>query len=507
MRTEYSKSGEAVQPVTTETETEDDLDGFLAELDEICMARPIESDPLAPIPAAEIESMLARLGNDNSRPAAKAMAPEHKPADELTDAELDAELGTSGPASETTCKPVGRKGRSLPRTSASRDRRSGMIPRVSSTSAASVSGSSLVAETNTPPNTPSNPSHTLTRNTSTPKTLTRNTPTSEPENTLTIRDHRLPPDWKRSTEILRGTFLNRALTSFGAPYALSLNLDADVTRKALASGSFSAAIFKRLKRTLEAALERPVHLWIIPEATCSGRLHIHGGIAANDNELPRIEDALKRVGGTWTKAGREHQADIREQHDPDGWVRYTEKTLGRTRKMLGSRLLSADNALREEAKRLYEQRRNEIISERTKATRQVNTDLLPRKTSASNETACNAVPHDSKGVCAINKPSGANFLKTRKDSECRPISRPLSSPRSLPLPSPRSPRPSPARSTRTASSSPSASTRTCGPTRSGRTLKPQSAPLRLFLAPRPPETRRPDLRSTGPPCDSPSHPR
>lgn len=140
--------------------------------------------------------------------------------------------------------------------------------------------------------------------------------------------HRAPASWRDVSELCRLTFYGRALRSLGPVHAFTLNLRDDIELEALRQPSPANWLRDRIKRRLEQALGRPVDFYlVIEDITDQGRrLHVHGAMGVNDNEVARARLALRRAGGEW-KEMRQHQAETKPDPD-DGWPAYCAKFRG-----------------------------------------------------------------------------------------------------------------------------------------------------------------------------------
>lgn len=150
-------------------------------------------------------------------------------------------------------------------------------------------------------------------------------------------DNRQFPRWADTNELLKASVFNETLGEYdnGRRRAISLNISDDVIRQTLADKKqgFAAHILDRIRRALKRAGKPEIEMWIVVErCRGNGRLHIHGGCACTDNDLPAVERALKAAGGDWDDGKQGRQLDMKDQDDPAGWVRYCLKDLSRTRK-------------------------------------------------------------------------------------------------------------------------------------------------------------------------------
>jgi hypothetical protein len=140
---------------------------------------------------------------------------------------------------------------------------------------------------------------------------------------------------------------NRALSSFGAPHAITVNVGRVVSDKAGDEPrAFLDYVRRSIKRQLDRKLERSVEFWAVAERTPDGRLHIHGGVALRDAEKQLAEAAVDKAAGEWDSArSGKRKIKIKPQTDMDGWARYSFKRAGS--------VPTITNPLRGVAKNLY----------------------------------------------------------------------------------------------------------------------------------------------------------
>jgi hypothetical protein len=106
--------------------------------------------------------------------------------------------------------------------------------------------------------------------------------------------------WSFTTDLGKLTSAYRVLEATGKGVAFSLDCSPDEIVAAQRHPNGFADYFKRrISRTLKRALGYvPLHGFGVDVAR-DDRLHIHGAIAANDNQLAAIEKALRQAGGKW----------------------------------------------------------------------------------------------------------------------------------------------------------------------------------------------------------------
>lgn len=176
-------------------------------------------------------------------------------------------------------------------------------------------------------------------------------------------DHRAPPSWERTTEIIKAIYAHRAVSETGG-HTFSLNLGPDVIAAAEADAKgFADYVRRRLDRCLKRKFGRNVDLWFVVEITDKGRPHLHGGLTINANEIDAATKALAKAGGKWANEHRaERQVDIGVRTD-DEWPLYACGTLSSTGKKISGSLLAKSRELTRRARQLYEADRN-LISQR-----------------------------------------------------------------------------------------------------------------------------------------------
>lgn len=179
--------------------------------------------------------------------------------------------------------------------------------------------------------------------------------------------------WEDAGDLPRVIAMNRALDRFGVPMAFSVNFDPKLIK---AGNDNARGQLDYYRRRIALALKRAVGetpaMWIAVETDDDGRQHCHGGLALNDRHDPAaMLDGLATASGNWTRQGSA-PADLRAQHDLDGWAIYPFKRAPRTRRDLREAagldadarvtLYSCTDDLRTEAKRVYEEARRAIGS-------------------------------------------------------------------------------------------------------------------------------------------------
>jgi hypothetical protein len=208
---------------------------------------------------------------------------------------------------------------------------------------------------------------------STPTSPTKNAnDNDDPKTTKTSTGRRrMIAPWGDAGELPRMIATNRALDRFGVPMAFSVNFDP----KLIQAGNDNArGLLDYMRRRIALGLKRTFGetppLWVAIETDDDGRPHLHGGIALTDQHAPAVVlGALAKAGGNWTRQGSA-PADLRPQHDPDGWAAYPFKRAARTHRDLRQSagllpdarvgLYAASAELIAEGKRIHEETRQVI---------------------------------------------------------------------------------------------------------------------------------------------------
>jgi hypothetical protein len=143
--------------------------------------------------------------------------------------------------------------------------------------------------------------------------------------------------WRDASSRLGAEFVHYELSRNEA-HSVSLNLGVEVESAALARGVGAKRFLSdRISYHLDAALRRTSQFWFVLEETRPrpGRLHLHGEIECNSDELPRVREALRKAAGKWDRHAVQYQVDL--VPDPDaGWVTYALKD----QRLLGRRVRS-----------------------------------------------------------------------------------------------------------------------------------------------------------------------
>lgn len=162
--------------------------------------------------------------------------------------------------------------------------------------------------------------------------------------------------WEHTTDVAKVVFSNRALAMSGRAYAFTL----DLSPKEIAAANDNAKGFtdyfkRRISRNLKrmAGVATPIFLFGV-DVNPAGRLHLHGGIEANDNDLDAIKAALVAAGGVWAhKRGQHYQCDLQPMYTPDVWADYCLHGQAKVRRIITGKAISIAMPLRRRAKELW----------------------------------------------------------------------------------------------------------------------------------------------------------
>lgn len=182
-------------------------------------------------------------------------------------------------------------------------------------------------------------------------------PTSHPrppsEGSTGVKKPERLHSWEHTTDLGKVVFANRALAQGGRAYAFTVNLGPAQIKAANDNAKGFADHFKRrISRTLKRA-GFDVPYWFAVDVTKTGRLHIHGGLEANDNNLDAVKEALRAAGGAWKGLGRQFQCHVKPMVTPDVWANYCLRNQAKVRRLVRGRSVSITTVLRRRGKALY----------------------------------------------------------------------------------------------------------------------------------------------------------
>lgn len=186
-----------------------------------------------------------------------------------------------------------------------------------------------------------------------------------------------PRTWAKTTEQVQAVFWHRVIRDRGG-VAFVVNFTPDVLDRAN-KASIGAPQFmrRRITKALKDALGRDVDLWCALDTTKDGRLHLHGGVAINDNEIAVAELALRKASGlgalrrvaprqVWfggvfweLKAGERFPA--REDRLQDDWAGYSVKNVAELEKQTGHSCVYTSQSIKNEAETNYRDLRKSMI--------------------------------------------------------------------------------------------------------------------------------------------------
>jgi hypothetical protein len=168
------------------------------------------------------------------------------------------------------------------------------------------------------------------------------------------------PVWGNSQDRVKLAASTWALEASGKPpVSWTLNLTPERIDEAQRD---PRGFTKSLQRDLNRALERELGVvplyWFSVDATRKPdqRLHLHGAVAADAQDLPGIERALRHVGGHGPKPAKpDFMVDFNAQRCDEGWSNYSMRNAGQVRKLIKGRTISITGALRSKGRWFYEE--------------------------------------------------------------------------------------------------------------------------------------------------------
>lgn len=177
-------------------------------------------------------------------------------------------------------------------------------------------------------------------------------------------DNRLPV-WKFGEDRLKLAMACEALELLEGegrrPFSWSLNLSFDRENEALRDPkAFTRHMQRQIDRDLVRAGFDRLPWWFSVDVE-GDRLHLHGGMLLADEDVPKVDAALRRAGGKMTGIAAKYQLDMKPRCD-HGWATYAIRNRGRVRPVIGDHTVSISQPLRSQARWLYERYR-EIMRE------------------------------------------------------------------------------------------------------------------------------------------------
>jgi hypothetical protein len=116
-----------------------------------------------------------------------------------------------------------------------------------------------------------------------------------------------------------------------------------------------------LKRAFERELGFVPLYWLSVDASTTERLHLHGAMAADPQQLEAIERALRHVGGHGPKPKKDDKmVDLNPQRCDEGWAIYSIRNAAKVRRLIEGRTSSITSPLRSEGKWFYDEVRRII---------------------------------------------------------------------------------------------------------------------------------------------------
>jgi hypothetical protein len=161
--------------------------------------------------------------------------------------------------------------------------------------------------------------------------------------------------YEHTTDLGKLTSAYRVLEATGAGVAFTLNCSPD---EIAAAQRHPKGFVEYFKRRISRALKRTlgyVPLYGFGVDIASGdRLHTHGAIAANDNQLDAIKGALCHAGGKWASPWhKDKQCEFKPLRPADGWATYCLRNQARSKRLIRGRVISITTPLRRRAKELW----------------------------------------------------------------------------------------------------------------------------------------------------------
>jgi hypothetical protein len=114
----------------------------------------------------------------------------------------------------------------------------------------------------------------------------------------------------------------------------------------------------RIHAELRREFGGPVPFLFVLENSPRERLHLHGVVDINPNDVARLEAALTKAGGEWGHSrGQERQLHMKGMWGPEGWAEYICKELAGLPPATAKTLVVRSRPMTQAAVELYDQLR------------------------------------------------------------------------------------------------------------------------------------------------------
>lgn len=148
------------------------------------------------------------------------------------------------------------------------------------------------------------------------------------------------------------------------PVSWTLNLTPERIDEALSHPSgFTKCLGGYLNRAFERELGLDPLYWISVDVTRkpAQRLHLHGAVAADEQELEAVERALRHAGGHGPKPVKDDRmVDLNPLRCDEGWAIYSIRNAAKARRLIKGRTTYITGPLRSEGKWTYDEVRRII---------------------------------------------------------------------------------------------------------------------------------------------------
>jgi hypothetical protein len=166
------------------------------------------------------------------------------------------------------------------------------------------------------------------------------------------------PVWELTKDRVKLAASTWALQVSGKrPISWTLNLTPERIEEAQRHPSgFTKCMSRYLQRAFERELGSAALYWLSTDASATGRLHLHGAVAADPQKLEAVERALRHVGGQGSKPDKDdNMVDLNLERCDEGWAIYSVRNAARVRRLIKGRTLSITGPLRSEGKWFYDE--------------------------------------------------------------------------------------------------------------------------------------------------------
>ena len=166
------------------------------------------------------------------------------------------------------------------------------------------------------------------------------------------------PVWELTKDRVKLAASTWALEVSGKrPVSWTLNLTPERIDEAQRHPSgFTKCMSRYLNRAFDRELGSAPLYWLSADVSTTERLHLHGAVAADPQELEAVERALRYAGGHGPKPAKgDRMVDLNPERCDEGWAIYSIRNAAKVRRLIKGRSTFITGSLRCEGKWFYDE--------------------------------------------------------------------------------------------------------------------------------------------------------